>query len=92
MTTVKLVGGWETTKRSISLLEHCLEKVQFLEEEGLLREEEMELTRITRELEGAISRIVEDLFYDAQCTDLSVGQDYRYIAESLEKYHDNFGG
>ena len=92
MTTVKLTEGWKTNKRSLELLELCLEQAQFLEDEGLLAYPERDLVRIAEDLDGFIKFTLRDLHYNARSTDLSVGVDNRHIAESLEKYHDNFGG
>ena len=82
----------KTTQKSLDTIELCCEKAQFLEKKGLLPYSEKDLTRIARDLEEYIDDTLSDLYSDARSTDLSVGQDYRYTAEVLEKYHDNFGG
>ena len=81
----------KTTQKSLDTIELCYQKAQFLEKENLLAYIEKDLTRIARDFEEYINDTLSDLRYDANSTDLSVGQDYRYTAEVLEKYYDNFG-
>ena len=92
MTTVKLTEEWKTTKYSLALLEQGLEKVQSLEDKGLLEDKEEELTRIARDLEKAINCIVSNLHYDAQSHCPSVGVDHTHTIEGLKEYLDEFGG
>ena len=81
----------KTTQKSLDTIKLCYQKAQFLEKKGLLAYIEKDLTRIARDLEEYIDDTLSDLYYDARSTDLSVGQDYTYTAESLEEYKDNFG-
>ena len=81
----------QTTQKSLDTIELCYQKAQFLEKEHLLDYIEKELTRIAKDFEEYIDDTLSDLYHDARSTDLSVGQDYRYTAEVLEKFKDYFG-
>ena len=81
----------KTTQQSLDTIKLCQQKTQFLEKKHLLPYSEKDLTRIARDFEEYIDDTLSDLYYDARSTDLSVGQDYTYTAESLEEYKDYFG-
>ena len=78
-------------KHRLATLELSTDKLAFLEDKGLLDSSEKELTKIVNALEEFIDFTLNDLWHDAQSTDLSVGVDNRFIDQSLREFDEEFG-